>query len=104
VIREIQEETGIKSDQLIFDNFDETKPAFSLSYETTNKHGQTINKTSTYYALEMKNTNPLTVLNVPIGFIQEISDIRIVREDEVRDILSHDNEKKYFTTWLQSIS
>lgn len=102
VIREIQEETGIGSDQLFLEDFDEKNPAFSLSYDTTNKHGQAICKTSTYYALEMNSIDPLTILEVPSDFVDEISDIRIVSEDKVTSVLTHDNEKQLFEGWISS--
>lgn len=92
ILREIQEETGIGSDQLFLESFDKEKPAFSLSYEIVKK-GEKILKTSTYYAIEMKKIDLLTELEVPWDFIHEIRDIRIVAENQVDDILSHNNEK-----------
>ena len=80
------------------DNFDETKVAFSLSYEFEYQ-GERIKKTSTYYAVEMKEMDPLTLLEVPSDFVDEISEIRIVTETEVGELLSHDNERRLFEKW-----
>ncbi len=98
IIREIQEETGIQSDQLFLDNFDETKVSFSLSYEFEYQ-GERIKKMSTYYAVEMKEMDPLTLLEVPSDFVSEISKIHIVTETEVVQLLSHDNERRLFEKW-----
>jgi 8-oxo-dGTP pyrophosphatase MutT (NUDIX family) len=99
VTREIREETGISKDQLLIDTFDEKKIAFELSY-LIHKNDEVKRKTSTYYAIEMKTRDPLTVLKVPREFIHEIADIRIVTAKDVAKLLTHDDEKRLFTRWL----
>lgn len=87
---------------LHLDSFDEQQPAFSLSYEIT-RRGEKLLKTSTYYAIEMKKINILTELEVPANFVHEIKDIRIVAENNVSELLSHDNEKKLWGKWLAGL-
>ena len=100
IIREVQEETGIASDQLMIDEFDENSISFSSQYSITNRHNKEILKISTYYPIEMKYKDPLTVLSVPVDFVHEIHDIRIVPESWVIQTLTHDNDKKFFEQWI----
>lgn len=99
VIREIEEETGISQDKLLVDNFDDKKIAFSLQYEIEKKW-ETMLKTSTYYAIEMKEIHHQTVLPVPADFVHEIHDIRIIEWDKVYTSLTHKDEKILFKEWL----